>query len=123
MLKEEIKMKRIIRIILIYGIISLILLLITSIPPKLDPEKIDTFMQGEMNTMRKIAEEHFPNMTEAEIEESLKVSEDMLRRQLEYENSFSYRFRRNLHAFCIGLPIAILMGILGGAHRRELHGG
>ena len=116
-------MKRIIINILIFCIIWLIVLLISSIPPKIDQEKFNTIVKNEVNKMRETSEEYSPNISEEKREEMLKIYEISVVTSLENEKSFSYRFARNLHTYCILIPIGIVGSALKWLHRKELHGG
>lgn len=115
-------MKRIIIKILIYSIIVLIVLCIASIPRKIDQEKLEAVMQYEANKVREISEEHWPDMPEDMREDSIKGTVNIIRDSYEYSNSFKHKFLRNLRLFFIGLPIAIVGGILHWLHSRELWG-
>lgn len=113
-------MKKIIIIILIYSIIALILLTIISIPTNVDQEKIEASIQCEMNSIRKLSEEKWPDIPEDIREDSLKINENIIRNSYESSNTFSVRFVSNLKALFIGLAIFIIVAALRAIHLREL---
>lgn len=113
-------MKKNIIIILTYSIIVLILLAIISIPINVDQEKIEASIQHEMNSIRKISEEKWPDMPEDIREDSLKINENIIRNSYESSNTFSVRFVSNSKALFIILVIGIIIVVLHTAHRREL---
>ena len=115
-------MKKIIIIILIYSIISVIFLSIMSIPPKIKQEEADAKIQQVVDSMREIAEEHWPDMPEEIIENALSTNENIVRDSYEKSNTFSFSFINNLIAYFIGLAIVIVIAILRRAHLYELYG-
>ena len=115
-------MKKIIIIILINSIISVIFLSIMSIPPKIKQEEADAKIQQVVDSMREIAEEHWPDMPEEIIENALSTNENIVRDSYEKSNTFSFSFINNLIAYFIGLAIVIVIAILRRAHLYELYG-
>lgn len=106
-------MKKIIIIMGIYIVIAGTLLVIMSIPPKVDQEKYEAKIQSIMDAMRKSSEERWPNMPEYVRENSLEINENIIRNSYKASNTFSARFKKNLKAFFIGLIIVGVVIVLG----------
>jgi len=116
-------MKKFVIVIFIYSIISLVLLTLISIPPKLDEEKLDVALQVEQNKTSQYLEERFPNLPAEIREEAAQDSRNTIKGLYKETNTFSYRFKNNLKAYGIGLVILIVVMLVRGLHYNELYRG
>lgn len=114
-------MKSFVIIIGIYIAVAGTLLVILSMPLKIEQEEYEAKIQYEIERMRKLSEERWPDMSEEQRENSLRMNEEIIRKSYEESNTFFVRFKNNLATFFIGLLIVVAVIVFKKIRYRELY--
>lgn len=104
-------MKKVLIFIVIYILVAIIVSAINAIPSKINQEEMDAYTEAVAEKMREDAEKRWPNMPEEIREAAAQDSANTVRSLYEYENTFSYKFMKELTAFGIAF-VPIIVGMV-----------